>query len=65
MKDEFTEAYDKAMNDLTEVMEERIRLRSEVLKWKATAEEMNDALALMSRDRDYWQFIAQKGGGNG
>ena len=64
MKTGWTEAYDTAMNDLMEAKEEIIKLNSELMKWKATAEELNDALALMSRDRDYWQFIAQKGGGN-
>ena len=51
--------------DLATAHEEIRRMEQELMKWKATAEELNDALGLMSRDRDYWHDMATRGGGSG
>ena len=59
------ESYETAMNDLMEAKEEIIKLNSELMKWKSTAEESFTALEMMRKEKDYWQFIAQQGGTNG
>jgi len=62
MKTGWTEAYDTAMNDLMEAKEEIIKLNSELMKWKATAEEMDTGMDIMRKDRDYWRETAMRGG---
>jgi len=65
MDDDWVTIYDSAMNNLMDAKEEIIRLNSELMKWKSTAEDLQTEINYLRRDRDYWQDMATRGGGNG
>jgi len=65
MDDDWVTIYDSAMNNLMDAKEEIIRLNSEIMKWKSTAEDLQTEINYLRRDRDYWQDMATRGGGNG
>ena len=65
MNDDWVTIYDSAMNNLMDAKEEIIRLNSELMKWKSTAEDLQTEINFLRRDRDYWQDMATRGGGNG
>ena len=65
MDDDWVTIYDSAMNNLMEAKEEIIRLNSELMKWKSTAEDLLTEINYLRRDRDYWQDMATRGGANG
>ena len=65
MDDDWVTIYDSAMNNLMDAKEEIIRLNSELMKWESTAEDLQTEINYLHRDRDYWQDMATRGGGNG
>ena len=54
----------KEVKHLRDCIRDQASDKVEIAMLKATAEELNDALGLMGRDRDYWHDQATRGGGN-
>ena len=61
----FDDDHHLELGDIRLTIGQQEEILAALMKWKATAEELNDALGLMSRDRNYWHDMATRGGGNG